>query len=152
MNFLVRRAEIELGHFRALGEGLRRILLSYTFFLLASPLLGVLIINPVRFGASYTVIMEVMDSEDGSLDGKLSYAQVMDNELFFNLGRITSILFFLAVMYFSLENALRYVPLVIALTQFLALWPLKRLKDYVLKRKQKIYEINPASTVDFGID
>ncbi|MFH2118452.1 MAG: MFS transporter, partial [Candidatus Paceibacterota bacterium] len=94
-------------------------------------LITVLISSPIRFSTSYTVIMEIMDAEDGVLDGETDYAVVFDNELFFNLGRAVSILFFLAVMTISLEGALKWVPLIMAFMQFLALIPLNHLTKQV---------------------
>jgi YQGE family putative transporter len=98
-------------------------------------LASVVVSSPIRWGSSYTVIMAIMDGEDGAIDGETDYALVLDNELFFNIGRSVSILFFLAVMYFSLEAALRWVPLVISLTQFAVLLPLRLLVKQALRTK-----------------
>ena len=98
-------------------------------------LICIMISSPIRWSSSYTVIMEIMDGEDGVVDGSTDYAHVLDNEIFFNIGRITSILIFLGVMYFSLEGALRFVPIVIALSQFLVLIPLRSLVRQALRAK-----------------
>lgn len=98
----------------------------------------VMVASPIRWSSSYTVIMEVMDGEDGVVDGTTDYAHVADNEIFFNLGRIVSILFFLGVMYFSFEGALKWVPLVVAMLQFVALRPLRYLVKQVLNKKVAI--------------
>jgi YQGE family putative transporter len=98
-------------------------------------LICIMISSPIRWSASYTVIMEIMDGEDGVVDGSTDYAHVMDNEIFFNIGRSVSIVFFLVVMTISLEGALKWVPLIVALTQFLALIPLKKLVAQVIRAK-----------------
>lgn len=95
----------------------------------------VLIVSPIRWSSSYTVIMEVMDREDGAIDGETDYALVFDNELFFNIGRIVSILSFIAVMTISLESAMKWVPLGVALFQLIALLPLRLLIKQVLSAR-----------------
>jgi len=98
-------------------------------------LITVMIVSPIRWSASYTVIMEIMDGEDGVLDGEADYAVVLDNELMFNLGRSLSIVFLLVMVSISLEGALKWVPLVMAVTQFGVLLPLRRMVTQALRAK-----------------
>lgn len=111
------------------------LLWQFTWVGAAVYLIMVTIVSPIRWSPSYTVVMEIMDGEDGVIDGETDYAHVFDNEIFFNIGRSMSIVFFLVVMAFSLEGALKWVPVAVALSQFLMLPVLGGLVKQALNKK-----------------
>lgn len=85
------------------------------------------IIAAIGVTSSYLIVMEVMDREDGVKDGKADYSYVLDNELFFNLGRLVSVSLFLGAYFISFEGTLRWFPLFVSVVQFLLLRPARSL-------------------------
>lgn len=84
-----------------------------------------------RWSPSYAVIMEAMDQENTESG---QYAYVCDNELTFNIGRTLGLTLIFVVATMGQEMALRYVPLILGITSFLALIPLVKLSKRVLWR------------------
>lgn len=82
----------------------------------------------LRWPASYSVIMEIMDKVK---TGKGNYAYVCDNELFFNLGRSIGLAIIVILLAISQEAALRFTPMIIACFVMLSLIPLSKLIRYL---------------------
>lgn len=77
----------------------------------------------LRWNPYYTNLMDLMDAEKSD-----NYSLVLDNEIYFNLGRLFSVgVMFIVVYATSLETAIRYVPLALALLQLTTLPLIKKL-------------------------
>ena len=81
-----------------------------------------------RWSPSSTLTMEIMDEGDGD-----QYAYICDTETMFNIGRITGLVLLFGMMSFGQNAAMRFVPVAIGLTSFLALWPLVKMTRHVVK-------------------
>lgn len=91
-------------------------------------LLVQVMIEAIRWSSTYTQVQAAMDTQMTAHHINTSYAYIFDNEIFFNLGRLVSIgLFLVAMQIWSLELAIRVIPVVIVATQFAIIWPLKQL-------------------------
>jgi hypothetical protein len=83
--------------------------------------------SSIRWTMGYSVVMEVLDRDEINHPTAGHYAYICDNELFFNIGRILGLGIFVGLLQFSADTALRFTPLIIALTQFGSLVPLRYL-------------------------
>lgn len=77
----------------------------------------------LRWSPGYTITMEIMDREDDHHQ----YAYICDNEVFFNLGRITGISLIVILSLINQEFALRFIPLLVGAVGALALFPLNKM-------------------------
>lgn len=123
---------MNLAHFLYLVSFL---LLSWQFSLLTAIiyLVVVTLFEVARWNSSYTLVMNAMDQELAGQTDEAGYAYVVDNEIFFNLGRIIGLLSFIVGMsIFGLETTMKFLPIFFILLQFTLVWPMK----YLVKQQQ----------------
>jgi YQGE family putative transporter len=84
-------------------------------------------IHLISWLTSNPISMRTIDEEDGG-DNRDNYAYVCDRELFLNVGRAIGIgVFIVFIHYTSQQIGLRFIPLVISLSQLLFFWLVSRL-------------------------
>lgn len=92
--------------------------------------------SAVSWNSIYSNSMEVMDRELEHGSSRNQYALVLDNEIYFNLGRILGMaLFFGLVVISSQETSLRLTPLIAGVLQLVMLVPLGILMRYTSNQK-----------------
>jgi len=83
------------------------------------------------WNAIYTTTMEVMDKEHGENPSVSQYGYVLDNEIFFNLGRLLGMVLFFGLAYITTqETSLRFTPIIAGSLQLLLIYPLSILVRY----------------------
>lgn len=84
-------------------------------------------IHLISWLTSNPISMRTIDEEDGG-DDRDNYAYVCDRELFLNIGRAIGIGVFVVLIHFTSQLiGLRFIPLLISLTQLLFFWLVSRL-------------------------
>ena len=136
---LTQQLDLEVNHFLSLTNDVRRLLVSYYLYLIAYPLFGIFT-NAYLWRQSENLTTLVIYNLIYCFGLPLGfyingYAYICDNVLTFNLGRSLGLLLvFIGTLTVSQNFSLRYIPLAIALTSAISIFPLIKLSRQLFNR------------------